>query len=71
VVYLLLCDCIDGRQKQRFPNYVHHRDCVELRDQLKLQALRNKRIDLHLEQKSHGAKVGLSDDTEFEQIYLI
>jgi hypothetical protein len=50
---------------------VHHHDCVELRDQSKLQAPRNKRIDLHLEQKLHDEKVVLSGDMEYEQIYLI
>jgi hypothetical protein len=36
-----------------------------------LQALRNKRIDHHLEQILLGAKVELSGDMEYEQIYLI
>jgi hypothetical protein len=50
---------------------VHRHDCVELRDQLTLQVLRNKRIDLHLEQKLHDEIVALNDDMEFEQICLI
>jgi len=44
---------------------------VELRDQLTLQVLRNKRIDHHLEQKLHDEIVELNDDMEYEQIYLI
>jgi hypothetical protein len=33
MVYRPLCDCNDGKLKQHFPNYGHHHDCVELRDQ--------------------------------------
>jgi hypothetical protein len=71
VVYQPLCDCSDDKLKQHFPNYAHHHGYVELRDQSKLQAPRNKRIDHHLEQKLHGEKVELSGDMEYEQIYLI
>jgi hypothetical protein len=71
VVYLPWCDYSDDKQRQHFPNYVRHHDCVELRDQLTLQVLRNKRIDHHLEQKLHDEIVALNDDTEYEQIYLI
>jgi hypothetical protein len=71
VAYQPWCDCSDDKLKQHFPNCVHHHDCVESRDQLMLQALRNKRIDHHLEQKLHDEKVELSGDMEYEQIYLI
>jgi hypothetical protein len=70
-VYQPLCDCSDGKLKQHFPNCAHHHDCVELRDQLMLQVLRNKRIDRHLEQILHDEKVELNVDKECEQIYLI
>jgi hypothetical protein len=33
MVYRPLCDCNDGKLKQHFPNYGHHHDYVELRDQ--------------------------------------
>jgi hypothetical protein len=71
VAYPPSCDCNDDKQRQHFPNYVHRHDCVELRDQLTLQVLRNKRIDHHLEQKLHDEIVELNDDMEYEQIYLI
>jgi hypothetical protein len=71
VAYPPSCDCNDDTQRQHFPNYVHRHDCVELRDQLTLQVLRNKRIDHHLEQKLHDEIVALNDDMECEQIYLI
>jgi hypothetical protein len=70
-VYQPLCDCSDDKLRQHFPNYAHHHGYVELRDQSKLQAPHNKRIDHHLEQKLHDEKVELSGDTEYEQIYLI
>jgi hypothetical protein len=71
VVYQPSCDYSDDKLKQHFPNCAHHHGCVELRDQSKLQAPRNKRIDHHLEQKLHDEKVELSGDMEYEQIYLI
>jgi hypothetical protein len=42
----------------------------ELRDQLKLRGLCNKRNVHHRAQKLPGAKVELHDDKEFSQIYL-
>ena len=71
VAYPPSCDCNDDKQRQHFPNYVRHHDYVELRDQLTLQVLRNKRIDHHLEQKLHDEIVALNGDMEFEQICLI
>jgi hypothetical protein len=70
VVYLPLCGYNDGMLKQRFPNCEHRHDYVELRDQSKLLVLRNKHIGHHHEQKLHDVKVELSDDMEYEQIYL-
>jgi hypothetical protein len=43
---------------------------VESHGQLKLQVLRSKHNDHHLEQRLHVEKVGLSGDMEFEQILL-
>jgi pullulanase/glycogen debranching enzyme len=69
--YLLLNGYIYDKQKQRSPNYVHHHDSVELRDQLMLQVQHNKHNDHHREQIRLCGKVELNDDKEFLQIDLI
>jgi hypothetical protein len=43
---------------------------VESRGQLKLQVLRSKHSDHHLEQRLHGEIKAQSDDMEYEQILL-
>jgi hypothetical protein len=63
-------DCTCDRLKQHFPNCVHPRDCVESRDQLMLQVLRNTHNAHHREQRLLGETTEPSDDTEFEQILL-
>jgi hypothetical protein len=71
VAYQLSNGCSDDKQKLRSPNYERPLDCVVLRDQSRLQVLRNKHIVHHLEQKLHDGKVEQSDDKEYEQIYSI
>jgi hypothetical protein len=61
-------DCICDKQKQRSPNYVHHHDCVELRDQSKLLELCSKHNDHHRAQRVRALRVGLRGDKEFSQI---
>jgi predicted HAD superfamily hydrolase len=68
-VYPLLGDCTCDRQKQHFPNYVHHHDCVELHGQLKLLVLNSKHTDLHREQRLRGERVVLNGGMEYEQTY--
>jgi hypothetical protein len=57
-------------QKQHFPSYVHHHDCVESRGRLRLQVLRSKHNDHRHEQRLRDETVAQSDDKEFEQILL-
>jgi hypothetical protein len=57
-------------QKQHFPSYARHHDCVESRGQLRLQVLRSKHNDHRHEQRLRDETVEQSDDKEFEQILL-
>jgi hypothetical protein len=61
-------DCICDKRKQRSPNYVHHHDCAELRDQSKLLGLCSKHNDRHREQRVRALRVGLRGDKEFSPI---
>jgi hypothetical protein len=63
-----LHDYSDGKLKQHSPKCEHHRDFLELRDQLKSQELCSKRNDHYRGQKGRDEKVVPSDDKEFEQI---
>jgi hypothetical protein len=66
VVYLPSRDCTYGRQRQHSPSYARHHVIAELRDQLMLQQLRNKRIGHRREQKSHVVTMELRGDKESE-----
>jgi hypothetical protein len=59
--------CTCDKQKQHFPSYDHHHDCVESRDQSMLQVQRNKRNDRRLWQISRGEIMELNVDMEFAQ----
>jgi hypothetical protein len=69
-VYLPLSDCTYGRPIQRFPKCGHHHDFAELHGQSMWQARCSRRNVPRREQRLHGAKEGLHDDMEYEQIYL-
>jgi hypothetical protein len=69
VAYLPLSDCICGKQKQHFPNCVHHHESEELRDQSKSLVPRSKHIGHRLAQILLFVKVAPHDDMESLQIY--
>jgi len=70
-VYQLSNDCNGDKLKLHSPNCDRRHVILELHDRLKLQLLGSKHNVHRHARKLHDVKVGLRDDMEFLQIYLI
>jgi hypothetical protein len=70
-VYQLSNDCNGDKLKLHSPNCDRRHVILELHDRLKLRLLGSKHNVHRHARKLHDVKVGLRDDMEFLQIYLI